>query len=249
MSNVLNETVGQNLSNRWITVVSEIGMVVAVAAIILFVGTRWIASGPIGGQMVIWFAYVAMVAMIWAGLRRRGQSWSDLGLGFGKPSAAAVRRAIWQSVVILIGAVAAFAVGSVVGANLFGLPEQADLSRYNPLRGNLPLLLAALPAVWLASSVGEEIVFRGFLIHRMAEIGGDSKAARWMAVAASGVAFGLVHYAWGPTGIVQTTCMGLALGAAFLFVGRNLWVTILTHVYMDTMLLVPLYFAAVPDGG
>ena len=69
-----------------------------------------------------------------------------------------------------------------------------------------------------------------------------------MAVVASAVLFGLAHYAWGPIGIVQTTCMGLALGAAFLLVGKNLWVTILTHVYMDTMLLVPLYFAEVPSG-
>ena len=170
MSNVRDETVGQAPFDRLVTAVSEIGLVFAAAAIILFVGTRWVSSGPIGGQMVIWVAYVAMVALIWAGLRRRERSWSDLGLDFGKPSGAAVRRAAWQSVVVLVGAAAAFALGSVIGANLFGLPEQADLSRYNPLRGNLPLLLAALPAVWLASSVGEEIVFRGFLINRIAGI-------------------------------------------------------------------------------
>ncbi len=28
-----------------------------------------------------------------------------------------------------------------------------------------------------------------------------------------------------------------------LAVGRNLWITILAHVYMDTILLVPQYFA------
>ena len=29
-----------------------------------------------------------------------------------------------------------------------------------------------------------------------------------------------------------------------LMVGRNLWINVLAHVYMDTILLVPLYLAA-----
>ena len=44
--------------------------------------------------------------------------------------------------------------------------------------------------------------------------------------------------------MVQTGCMGLALGVSYLVVGRNLWVTILAHGYMDTILVVQMYFAA-----
>ncbi len=46
--------------------------------------------------------------------------------------------------------------------------------------------------------------------------------------------------------MVQTAFMGLALGVSYLVLGRNLWVTILAHGYMDTMLLLQMYFAARP---
>lgn len=231
------------------TQLAEIAQVFAVGAIIILVGIRFSGDNPLAGQVVIWLAYASMIAVIHAALRRRGQGWSHLGLTFSGLSWPSFRRALWQSLLVLVAAVAAFVLGSLIGAPLFGLPEQADYSRYNPLRGNLLLLLITLPSVWLVSSVGEEIVFRGFLITRVAEFWSRGKSAWGVAVVVSAVMFGLVHYAWGPTGIVQTTFMGLALGVAYGWVRRNLWVTILTHLYMDTMLLIPLYFAEASSSG
>ena len=46
---------------------------------------------------------------------------------------------------------------------------------------------------------------------------------------------------WGVMGIMQTTFMGLALGISYLLVKRNLWVLILAHAYMDTVLMVQMY--------
>ena len=40
------------------------------------------------------------------------------------------------------------------------------------------------------------------------------------------------------------TFVGLALGVSYLVVGRNLWVMILAHVYLDTSLFLQIYFAA-----
>lgn len=221
----------------------EILSVFVVASAVVVAGIRFTGDDPIAGQAVIWAAYAAMIAVIWAGLRLRGEGWSHLGLAFGRPSWRSVGKAVLLSIAVLIAALAAFVLGSIVAAPLFGLPAQADFSRYNPLRGNLPLLLVVLPGVWLVSSLGEEIVFRGFLITRGAELGGGGKIAWRGAVLLSAIVFGLAHYAWGPTGVVQTTLLGLAMGAAFLLVRRNLWVTVLTHVYLDTLLLVPMYLA------
>ena len=44
-------------------------------------------------------------------------------------------------------------------------------------------------------------------------------------------------------GIGQTGFMGLALGVSYLVVGQILWVLILAHAYMDTILMVQMYFA------
>ena len=37
--------------------------------------------------------------------------------------------------------------------------------------------------------------------------------------------------------------MGLALGTSYLIVKRNLWVTILAHAYMDTILVLQMYLS------
>jgi hypothetical protein len=62
-----------------------------------------------------------------------------------------------------------------------------------------------------------------------------------MAVVISAVVFGLAHFDWGIVGILQTTFMGLALAISYLVVKRNLWVLVLAHAYIDTVLLVQMY--------
>ena len=49
-------------------------------------------------------------------------------------------------------------------------------------------------------------------------------------------------------GIVQTTFMGLALTVSYVLVKRNLWVLVLAHAYIDTLLLVQMYLGPSADG-
>lgn len=211
--------------------------VVALAVIVLA------GESPVASQGVAWVANVLMLVMVWLGLRLRGQGWAHFGLSFGGASRRIVGRAVVRSLVVFIAAVAAFLVGAVVMANVVGIPEGADMSGYNYLSGNLPMLILALVGVYIVSSFGEEVVYRAFLINRIAELGGGGKTAWRVAVLISAVVFGFAHYGWGASGIVQTGFMGLALGVSYIVVGRNLWVTILAHAYMDTILMVQMYFA------
>jgi membrane protease YdiL (CAAX protease family) len=48
---------------------------------------------------------------------------------------------------------------------LTGIPR--DLSAFDFLRGDTAAFLKLLPLVWLSAALGEEIVFRGFLIGRL----------------------------------------------------------------------------------
>lgn len=89
-------------------------------------------------------------------------------------------------------------VGAIVMANIVGIPEGADMSAYNYLSGNLPMLILALVGVYFVSSFGEEVVYRAFLINRIAELGGGGKTAWRVAVLVSSVVFGFAHYGWGP---------------------------------------------------
>lgn len=203
-----------------------------------------LASGdPLRFQVLVWVANVMMLSLIWVGLRLRGQGWSHLGLPIVRPTPSTVMKALATSVLVCVAAVAAFAVGAIMAANLFGMPAASDTSAYAFMQGDLPMLLGVLVAAWIVSSLGEEVVYRGFLVNRLAEL--SAPPSRWtIPVLVSAVIFGLAHYSWGPTGIVQTGFMGLVLGAAYVRLNRRLWVMVLAHAYMDTALFVQMYLGA-----
>jgi len=231
---------GRLTTNR-VAQITEIGVVLAVALVAITLAQPLVGDNPLARQAVAWAANVMMLGIVWLGLRLRGQSWKDLGLPFRFSGWQAAGRTVLQSFLVVIAAIAAFALGSIVMANITGIPERADMTQYDYLRGNLPMLILALTSVYVVSSLGEEVIYRGFLITRLAALGADKAWAVRAAVAISAVVFGLVHVDWGIMGIVQTGFMGLALGISYLKVRRRLWPLVLAHAYMDTLLLVPLY--------
>ena len=148
------------------------------------------------------------------------------------------------SLLVFVLAVAGFIIGSIVMANITGIPESANMSGYDYLKDNIGMLLLTLGGVYIVSSFGEEVVYRAFLINRIAELGQGKKNATIIAVILSSIIFGLAHYEWGPMGIVQTGFMGLALGICYIKLKKRLWILILAHVYMDTILMVQMYLAS-----
>ncbi|MDH3745111.1 MAG: CPBP family intramembrane metalloprotease [Acidobacteriota bacterium] len=228
--------------NKWAQT-AEILAVFAVAFAVLGIGRPWVGENPLRFQAIVWVANILMLATIWLGLRLRGQGWEHLGLAFRPIDRRAFFGALWKSLVVFVAALAGFILGAIVMANIVGRPEQADMSGYNYLAGNLPMLMVALVGVFIASSLGEEILYRGFLITRLEALGGASKTALRTAVVVSSIIFGLVHFAWGPMGIVQTGFMGLALAISFLVLKRNLWILVVAHFYLDAILLIQMYLA------
>jgi membrane protease YdiL (CAAX protease family) len=222
---------------------AELGAVFLVGGAVISAGLPFVGENPLKFQALAWVANVLMLGCVWLALRRRGQSWSHIGLSFERIGSGALWRIVWRSAVVFVAAMAAFVLGSIVMANIVGRPEPADMSGYNFLSGNLAMLGVVLLSVFIVSSLGEEILYRGFLITRLAELGAGGKIAWTAAIFVSSVVFGLIHFTWGPAGMVQTGFMGLALGISYLVVGRNLWVLVLAHFYMDAILMVQMYFA------
>jgi membrane protease YdiL (CAAX protease family) len=231
--------------NRTANVV-QILLVFLVAFVVIFAGWSLVGDDMFARQFVVWVANVAMLFSIWIGLRVRGQTWEHLGLSFRFGGMRALVRSVVQSIVVLIAGVGAFVVASVLMTRFAAAPASADTSGYAYLQGNLPMLLLALAMVYPVSSFGEEVIYRGFLMTRLAEMGAGTKAAWGTAVVISAIVFGMAHFAWGLVGIVQTTFMGAAFAGLYLWVKRNLWVLILAHAYMDTLLLVQVYLT--PQG-
>lgn len=232
---------GEAPRTRAVVQVAEILTVFLVGAAVIGIGWSVVGGSLFAKQAVVWVANVLMLATVWAGLRARGQNLGHLGLTVRFGGMRALARTVGQSAVILVAALAAFVAGSALMTSLVQTPQAADMGGYDYLKGNLPMLLLALAGVYVVSSFGEEVIYRGFLIRRVAEIGRDGRMARWMAVAVSAVIFGIAHFSWGIVGIVQTTFMGVALAMAYLITNRNLWSLVLAHATIDTLLLVQLY--------
>ena len=223
-------------SNRLAQAV-EIATVLLAGSVIAGLAHWYAVEDPLVRQSIVWLANMLMLFLIWLGLKFRGQGWKNLGL-----EASGIRvKSILLSFVVFLAAILSFALGSILMANITGIPESADMSGYQYIQGNLPMLFLALLAIFIASSFGEEVIYRGFLISRISEIGGNGKASGWIAVACSSVIFGLIHFDWGAMGMVQTAFMGMALGSAYILLDRNLWILVFAHAYMDAILMVQIY--------
>ena len=220
-------------------------IIVFLVPIILIIGMKgWIGEDPIRNIVVIWLSYIFMFLMIWVGVRLRGESWSNWGITFKALSMQSSIRGFGWSIIVFLGASAAFVLASIIMAYFFGIPESADFSKYDYLKDNLGMLILTLAGVYLVSSFGEEVIFRAFLINRISEIGQNTKLATNIAVALSAIIFAFAHFEWGPVGIAQTGAMGLVLSIAYVLLRKRFWILVLAHAYMDTILIVQMYLAS-----
>lgn len=189
--------------------------------VILF-AESWVGDDLLGRQAVIWFAYVVMLSIVYAALRMQGTNWFHLGVSFTFAGWRRVGVTLRQAAIVFVCAAIAFVIGAVVMANIVGIPEGADFQSYEYLQGNPGMLLLTLAGVYIVSSFGEEVLFRGYLMTRCAEFFGNSKLGWRIAIAVSTLIFALIHYDWGISGVVQTGCMGFVLAYSYVRVNRNL---------------------------
>jgi len=170
-------------------------------------------------------------------LRVRDGGWSGIGLRW--PGS-------WRRTILfaLAAAAARILLGQFVTDPLTAhfWPAAKAPAGINEIPDHGVIALRWLFLVWTFAAFGEEIGYRGYLVTRAADVGARSKAAYWIAVLLVSVLFGYGHYYKGPAGMVDSGMAGLVLGTAYLLTGRNLWVCILAHGFIDTFGVVALYF-------
>ena len=242
MNNV-NKIQPHNTANRSESVpkyCSLLGLLLAFTPL-LTIGAigEWLGDGTVPGAILIYIGYAFSVLIATVVLKQRDSGWGKIGLG---------RPASWLKTILLgLGTVVIY----IVFANILlpVLMQLLPLPTFNPgeqsnvdsLYNNFSMLLLYLTAAWTVIPFGEEMLFRAFVMDSLALCFQNRKAQWALALIGSSILFGLAHFSWGVTGVVQTTVMGLVLGAIFLKTGRNLWVTIIAHGIMNTIAFILIY--------
>jgi len=215
-------------------------MLVAFLPIIVLgtIGTI-LGGGTLLGGMLINLGYVLSILVVAILLKRQGSSWLDIGLARPKSWLRTVLLGFGAAIVVIV----MMLVVSNIALNLPGAEvAEADMSRFNPLEGNLPLLLTSVLLAWTAVAFGEEMMYRAFLINQLGVLF-QSERLRWvLSLIFSSVIFGIVHFYQGPLGILNTFIIGLLFGVIYLRSGRNLWVTIIAHGLVNTLAFVLVFY-------
>jgi uncharacterized protein len=154
----------------------------------------------------------------WVSLRLRRFGWRDVGLA--APTS-------WGKA-IAIG-IAAGAVISVM--EFFMKPEAAPpAAGAETTLSDVGGLAATVTGLYLIAAVGEELVYRGYLLTRFGRMLGGTGTA-WIVgliVVTALYAFGSAEH--GAAGVIQSVVIGVLLGVAYLATGRNLAAPILARV-------------------
>jgi uncharacterized protein len=177
----------------------------------------------------------------WISLRMRKLRWRDVGLS---------RVRNWKTTLPL-----GIATGLLLeGFELFVsqpvlvklLGKQPDLEDFRPLIGNLKLTLVFVALAWTLAAFGEEMVYRGYLMNRVADLFNRTRRAWIISLIVVHLAFGLAHAYQGWTGAIDEGLLGLLLGAIYLRTGRNLTVPIIAHGIGDTIDFILIFFGKYP---
>lgn len=177
----------------------------------------------------------------WISLRVRGRRWRDVGL---------TRYRSWPRTVaigVVLGVLAeAFQllVTQPILSKLLG--KEPDLELFRILTGNIKMTALFIALAWTLAAFGEEMVWRAYLMNRVADVGGRTRTAWRFSLVIVSMVFGVAHRYQGWTGLIEEGISGLILGSMYLRTGKNLCVPIIAHGLGDTIDMVLIFFGKMP---
>ena len=118
---------------------------------------------------------------------------------------------------------------------------KVDLSEVSHLVGNLNNYVLYLFLGWVIGGFCEEIIYRGYVVKRLAIIFGDTNKTWLLSAIIASIGFGFMHYYQGPSGIITTGIIGFMFGLIYIYNRNNLMLPILTHGIYNMMAITLIY--------
>ncbi|HEY4931733.1 MAG TPA: type II CAAX endopeptidase family protein [Terriglobales bacterium] len=205
--------------------------------------SRWLILAEFAVFALIWFADVYhwhhvikinktlyLLVLGWASLRIRGMRWKDIGFQVYRT---------WPRT-IAIGVLCGVGIEAmelfITQPLLVRLTHKwPNLAEFAALRWNWKLLALALLFTWTLAAIGEEFVYRGYLMNRVADLFGRTRLAWILSLVVVSVIFGFAHIYQGVTGVTENAIDGFILGLMYLRCDRKLSVPIIAHGITDTV--------------
>jgi membrane protease YdiL (CAAX protease family) len=124
--------------------------------------------------------------------------------------------------------------------------KDVGFTNFTAVHSNLKLTLIYLVLIWGLAAFGEELVYRGYLMTRLAGLLRGTRAAWVISLVIISIVFGCSHTGQGATGMLENVWDGLLLGTVYLACGRNLTAAIVAHGVTDTVDLLLMYLGKYP---
>jgi membrane protease YdiL (CAAX protease family) len=116
-----------------------------------------------------------------------------------------------------------------------------DLSEVSGIEANFINYVIYILLGWVLGGFCEEIIYRGYVLKRLALIFGNTNAAWLFAAVTASLVFGFAHNYQGPSGIIATAIIALLFGLIFIFNKNNLMVLVLTHGIYNMIAITLIY--------
>ncbi len=188
--------------------------------------TGWLPLSPILGVIVPLGAATFF-------LHREQVSWHSLIFGI---SLGPGRILIWTAVILLATYVSTTLLLTPV-LQKSGVPPIDIRVLRDLIEGNITgFLIFVIPVSWGSAAIGEELLVRGFLLHRISSLSNDV-----VAVILQAALFALAHFYQGLMGVANIFVLALIFGTFYIRLGRNLLPLILAHGIIDTVSITLLY--------
>ena len=119
--------------------------------------------------------------------------------------------------------------------------SKIDLSAFDGIQGNLPTYLIYVLIGFVIGGLLEEMLFRGFLLTRIAAFFKSENVGYAIGIIVLSVLFGVSHMYQGWSGVLNTGLTSILLGLVFVKFDKNLWYAIFTHGFIDLVGFTILY--------